>query len=131
MTPARRLTQRLRTITLIALAYALALQGLLGALGAGAHAAEARLAAQLGVICTIHGVVDPATGQADGGDPSPGRLACVEHCLPLAASGPPPAPASSASHVEWRAAAYAPADQPSSARPSPARPPPPRGPPLS
>ncbi len=85
MTPARRLTQRLRTITLIALAYALALQGLLGALGAGAHAAEARLASQLGVICTIHGVVDPATGQADGGDPSPGRLACVEHCLPLAA----------------------------------------------
>lgn len=115
----------------LAFAYALALSGLLGAMGAGAHAAEARHAAQLGIICTIHGMVD-GEGAGSGSDPSPGKLACIEHCqlggakpaaLPAALAEPAPA---------WPRAVVA-ASAAAKAAPAPCRshacPPPPRGPP--
>lgn len=115
----------------LALAYALALSGLLGAMGVGAHAAEARHAAQLGVICTIHGMAD-GEGPGAGSDPSPGKLACVEHCQPGGAK-PAAIPAAFAEPAPaWpRAAAAASpvAEAPPASCPSPACPPPPRGPP--
>ena len=76
-----------RLLPVIMLAYVLALSGLLGSITAGAHVSEARTAAQLGVICTIHGM---ASGQTDGADPTPGKLACIEHCV-LAGAGTMPA----------------------------------------
>lgn len=78
-----------RSVLVVALAYMLALGGVLGAMGAGPHAAEARTAAQLGVICTIHGMALPRHGGPDS-DPTPGKLACIEHCT-LASSAPAPA----------------------------------------
>lgn len=128
--PGPRLFRTLRRLASLALAYALALVGLLGAMGVGVHAAEARHAAQLGVICTIHGMAD-GEGQSAGSDPTPGKLACVEHCQPggaktaaLPAILPHPAPA-------WpRLVAPSPrAEAAPRTGPSPARPPPPRGPP--
>jgi len=77
-----------RLLTLVALAYVLVLNGLLGSIAAGAHVTEARTAAQLGVICTIHGISNGGSGQAD--DPTPGKLACIEHCV-LASAGIVPA----------------------------------------
>jgi hypothetical protein len=88
----------------IALAYALALQALLGAIGGSAHAGEMRLAAQLGVICTIHGALDPASGPPDGGDPTPGKLACIEHCLLTGQSGAGALPTASAALPAFHAA---------------------------
>ncbi len=87
-----RRSARPRTITrflaLVVFAYVLALNGLLGSLAAGAHVAEARIAAQLGVICTIHGI---GNSGADGTqDQAPGKLACIEHCV-LGSSGATPA----------------------------------------
>jgi hypothetical protein len=76
-----------RLLALAALAYLLALNGLLGSIAAGAHVAEARMAAQLGVICTIHGIDNDAAGQSD--DPTPGKLACIEHCVISVASAMP------------------------------------------
>jgi hypothetical protein len=86
MTTATRLRSIARLLAMVMLAYGLALSGLLGAISAGAHVNEARTAAQLGVICTIHGI-----GNTSGGteDPTPGRLACVEHCVLAAAGGKP------------------------------------------
>jgi hypothetical protein len=78
--PTWKLRSLKRLLAMVILAYALVLSGMLGAMASGAHIGQARLAAQLGVICTIHGIVDPASGRADGDDPSPGKLACVEHC---------------------------------------------------
>lgn len=75
------------------LAYALVLNGLLGSLAAGGHVAQARTAAELGVICTIHGVIDPATGNTGERDPTPGKLACIEHCVLATASAVPLQPA--------------------------------------
>jgi hypothetical protein len=68
-----------RFVATLALAYALALQGLLGAMGGAAFAGDIRLANQLGVICTIHGpeLADEADPTRD---PTPGRMACIEHC---------------------------------------------------
>jgi hypothetical protein len=126
-----RAPTRLRLTAVILLAYALALQGLLGALGAGAHAAEARLAAQLGLICTIHGIAAPEHA-SDRTDPSPGKLACIEHCLlpsgagtgPVAAAGVPALP------VAWAQVDLAPPVGASEAISPCAIPPPPRGPPA-
>ena len=59
---------------MVMLAYVLMLNGLLGGIVFGAHVAEARIAAQLGLICTIHG-----TGPVDSS--APGKLACTEHCV--------------------------------------------------
>jgi hypothetical protein len=72
-----------RVVATLALAYALALQGLLGAMGGAAFASDIRLANQLGVICTIHG--PELAGEAGATpdptrDPTPGRMACIEHC---------------------------------------------------
>jgi hypothetical protein len=129
----KRQPSRIRMLAIVVLAYALAVQGLLGAMGAGAQAGEARLAAQLGVICTIHGVVDPATGMAGGDDPTPGRLACVEHCLLTGGMGPGPVP-TAATACELAApvvsAACKPGPVTAAAYPS-AAPPPPRGPPSA
>lgn len=132
--PERLVIRRLpHLIATLALAYALALQGLLGALGAGARTAEARHAAQLGVICTFHGVATPG---AEPGEipPSPGKLACIEHCLlggtklARATADLLPLPlvwprAVDASHREFSLA-------PPTAR-TPGEPPPARGPPIA
>lgn len=83
-----------RLLTLVALAYVLALNGLLGSIAAGAHVAEARTAAQFGIICTIHGV---ANSEADGtADPTPGKLACIEHCVLASTNAMPGVPANGA-----------------------------------
>lgn len=55
----------------IVMAYALILGGILGAMASAGHAQQLNLAAQLGMICTTHGMVDP----------QPGKLACIEHCV--------------------------------------------------
>jgi hypothetical protein len=128
-----RFFPRLRACAVLLLAYTLVLQGLLGALSAGAQAREARLAAQLGVICTVHGIADPRHA-SDSADPTPGKLACVEHCLLGAGAGPAPPPSGGVALdvVSWSRSAAAPsvgAHQPGS---SPeCAPPPPRGPPSS
>ncbi len=75
---ARRAPTRCRLVATLALAYALALQGLFGAMSGAAFAGEIRLANQLGVICTVHGPALP-DGSKDP-DPTPGRMACIEHC---------------------------------------------------
>jgi hypothetical protein len=117
----------------IALAYALALQALLGAIGGSAHAGEMRLAAQLGVICTVHGLPDPASGAPDGHDPTPGKLACVEHCLLTGQGASGFLPASNsfvpAVHGPHAASLFSASDAASSGYPS-AAPPPSRGPPV-
>jgi hypothetical protein len=123
---------RPRLLAVLLLAYTLALQGLLGALSAGAQAQEARLASQLGVICTIHGIADPALASGDA-DPTPGKLACVEHCLlaaGLAATMPRPAegPAQIISWSRFPAPPVAASRRVSSPE---AAPPPPRGPPAA
>ena len=74
-----------RLLALFLLACVLMLNGLLGAMASGAHAGEARLAAQLGVICTSHG-----TGYSDRSAPS--KPACVEHCVLASASAMPTVP---------------------------------------
>jgi len=79
MVSAARPRSLARLLALVMLAYVLALNGLLGSIAAGAHVTEARTAAQLGVICTIHGIADDGTRQSD--DPTPGKLACIEHCV--------------------------------------------------
>jgi hypothetical protein len=86
-----------RLLALVVLAYGLAMNGLLGSIAAGAHVTEARMAAQLGVICTIHGILGDDTGQSH--DPTPGKLACIEHCV-LVSAGPMPAIAVLASHLD-------------------------------
>jgi hypothetical protein len=117
----------------LALAYALALQALLGAMGGAAHAGEMRLAAQVGVICTLHGALDPATGLPDGTDPTPGKLACVEHCLlvgqgagALPSAAPSACPVAHGACVAGGTGASAP---PTAGYPA-AAPPPSRGPPV-
>ncbi len=120
----------IRLLALVMLAYGLVLNGLLGAMGAGAHLAEARIAAQLGMICTIHGMAnesDPA------GDPSPGKFACIEHCVLASASAMPLLPSVSMAVLrvglcEVLVPLTVPAADPSIALTSP--PPPPRGPPA-
>jgi hypothetical protein len=77
--------QRARRVALVALAYLIALQALLGAMAGAVHAAEMRLYGQLGVICTVHGPVDPASLEQRATDPTPGKLACIEHCMPALA----------------------------------------------
>jgi hypothetical protein len=72
-----RLRPVARLLATIVLAYGLALSGLMGSIASGAHAGEARIAAQLGLICTVHGTVDPSSGQSDR---VPGKVSCVEHC---------------------------------------------------
>ncbi len=81
-----------RILAMLIMAYALALNGLLGAIASGAHAGEARLAAQLGVICTIHGMAGPASGAQGQTDPTPGKMACIEHCTIAAADLVPALP---------------------------------------
>ena len=75
-----------RLVAIVLLGYGLALSGLLGAISAGAHVNDARIAAQLGVICTIHGIGNTSDGAED---PAPGKLACIEHCVLAAAGGMP------------------------------------------
>lgn len=74
---------------MVVLAYVLALGGMLGSIAAGAHISEARTAAQLGVICTIHGIAGAGHGQ---NDPTPGKLACIEHCVLATANAMPVLP---------------------------------------
>lgn len=88
MVSAARPRSLARLLALVMLAYVLALNGLLGSIAAGAQVTEARTAAQLGVICTIHGISNDGSGQAE--DPTPGKLACIEHCV-LASAGIVPA----------------------------------------
>lgn len=95
--PSRSLKRALATV---ALAYALVLQGLLGALAVGTQTMEARHAAQLGVICTVHGMVG-ADGQTDAKDPTPGKLACIEHCLVGASTILPPPTDTPPSFASW------------------------------
>lgn len=137
--PSFRTPTLARVVATLALAYALALQGLLGAMGGAAFAGEIRLANQLGVICTIHGADIPSaeTGQPDRAkDPTPGRMACLEHCMPAVAqaAAPPSQPLTTRLVVErpkllagWRLVTH------EAAAPYPASGPPPpmRGPPLA
>lgn len=99
MTAARSRSLK-RAFATVALAYALVLQGLLGALAVGAQTMEARHAAQLGVICTVHGMVG-ADGQTDAKDPTPGKLACIEHCLVGASTILPPPTNTPPSVASW------------------------------
>jgi hypothetical protein len=127
-----RLKRRIwRRIAALALAYALALSGFFGALASPTQAAEARLAAQLGLICTIHGMVGQGDAQ-DGADPTPGRMACVEHCAASASGAMPPVPlrplGSAAEPGSLLANAAASEADPAFPR---AAPPPGRGPPAS
>jgi hypothetical protein len=96
MVSAARPRSLARLLALVMLAYVLALNGLLGSIAAGAHVTEARTAAQLGVICTIHGISNDGSGQAE--DPTPGKLACIEHCV-LGSASPMPAMAVLGSHL--------------------------------
>lgn len=89
----------MRLVAMVLLAYALVLNGLLGAMGAGTQVAEARTAAQLGVICTIHGI---GNAETDNGDPTPGKLACIEQCVLFGASTIPGVPLSAASISQTR-----------------------------
>lgn len=66
-----------RFLATVVLAYGLALSGLMGSIASGAHAGEARIAAQLGLICTVHGTFDPRSEQSD---PTPGKISCFDHC---------------------------------------------------
>lgn len=91
MFAAARPRPSLHLLAILVLAYVLALNGMLGSISAGAHVAEARTAAQLGVICTIHGM----TGNETGGEgPTPGKPACIEHCVLAATNSLPMVPAS-------------------------------------
>lgn len=114
---------------MVLLSYGLVINGLLGALGAGAHASEARTAAQLGIICTIHGI---AAGERSNDDPTPGKLACIEHCLlAVAMAGPAPVPPGVIAHVPYRADAMSFAVFAAHAIAQPTTQlPPPRGPPC-
>ena len=78
-------------IAAVAFAYALALSGFAGALISPMQASEARLAAQLGVICTIHGLVGQGEPR-EGADPTPGKIACIEHCAAAGFLAMPSAP---------------------------------------
>jgi hypothetical protein len=124
--------QRARRVALIALAYIIALQALLGAMAGAVHAAEMRLYGQLGVICTVHGPVDPASLEQRETDPTPGKLACIEHCMPaLAVPATDRAEAPAVFH--WPApapAAWAQGATPTPLIAPPSPPPPARGPPL-
>ncbi len=83
----RSLTRRL---AMVSLAYMLMLNGLLGAMASGTHASEARIAAQLGVICTIHGTSNSVAH--DTQEPTPGKPACIEHCVLVLANAMPGMP---------------------------------------
>jgi hypothetical protein len=117
---------------LVALAYLIALQALLGAMAGAVHAAEMRLYGQLGVICTVHGPVDPASLEQRETDPTPGKLACVEHCMPALAV-PAKDRAEAPAAFRWPAptpAAWAQDDTSAPWLAPPAPPPPARGPPA-
>ena len=90
MTCARTKAGWPRFLAMVALAYALMLNGLLSAMASGAHVAEARIAAQLGIICTIHGTGNFAADDTQA--PTPGKLACIEHCVLVLASTMPAMP---------------------------------------
>jgi hypothetical protein len=87
MTHARTKAGWPRLLAMVTLAYVLMLNGLLGAMASGTHVAEARIASQLGVICTIHGIGNSTADEAQ--DPTPGKLACIEHCALASASAMP------------------------------------------
>jgi hypothetical protein len=93
MTSLARLRSTTRLLAMFVLAYVLVLNGLLGSISAGAHVSEARTAAKLGVICTIHGIASAEGGRED---PTPGKLACIEHCVLAAASTMPVVPSTDA-----------------------------------
>jgi hypothetical protein len=130
-TPAPRKTLP-RAVLALALAYGLALQALLGAMSSGVFAGEVRRAAELGVICTIHGAVDGADREGGPADPTPGRIACLEHCLLTAAqAGPPPnAPQSQRLAIPQQIAPLALRDRGRAHTHAAAPPLPARGPPL-
>lgn len=123
--------QRARRVALVALAYIIALQALLGAMAGAVHAAEMRLYGQLGVICTVHGPVDPASLEQRETDPTPGKLACIEHCMPALAV-PATDRVEAPAVFRWPAPTLAAWTQDDTSAPwlaPPAPPPPARGPP--
>jgi hypothetical protein len=68
----------LRAIITVALAYALVLSGLVGAMASAAHSNAFRLS-DPHVLCLTHDPAEPETGSLPS-DPLGSGMACIEHC---------------------------------------------------